>query len=172
VVGYDWDELSRDTQLLDLHWLHCKGFRRPMNDARYREVLTFDHFDQSKVEALVAEKWTSKVRIERFHLNVFEQWQVCTLRDDQLRKRLDGLLDEEQSVFSALRHLVQTGARLKIADAEGFASLWFARELTGGASQDVIATAYGWRRGVPPPTRSTISQKLRRMDDWLAKAGV
>lgn len=170
--GHDWDTLTRDNMILDLHWLHARGFRRTIDDSEFKDLLVGESFDVQAAERYVTKEWKTEIRVLRLGLTDVEQWQMAILVGNDVRKRFQALVEGERVVETKLRSLAQRGGKLQEDDAVDFAKLWFARELAAGATQDVIARVNGWRRGQPALTKPTMSPKLKKLQNWLLKAGV
>lgn len=163
--------ISLDRKMIDLHWIHCRGFRRPLNDGKYRDLMTEDEFDFASAELFVTENWKTDVRVNKIlGLTEFEQWQMGVLVSDSVRKRRTQLENERVRIEQALRSLAQRTRNLHEQQAADLSDLWFANALCNGKNLDLIGRVHGWIRGEPPLANTTLTNKRRTMLKRVAQA--
>jgi hypothetical protein len=164
--------LSCDRKIIDLHWLHERGFRHELDDEEFRNIMTMDELDSVEAQRFVERNWRTEVRVLKIlGLTYKEQLQMGTLRSREVYQRVRKVDEQKAPVRRALRNrLSARGVRLHPEDVEDFVRLWVADQLSAGLGHRVIAQIHGWQRGKAPLAKQTISEKLRRMRKWTSSS--
>lgn len=162
--------LSRDAKMHDLFWLHqAAGFRRLLEDKKYRHLMSNASFDFAMAEEFVAEAWRTEARVrDILVLSDVDQWPLAALVSQEVREYRQKLRKASHPVNARLRSYSQRTGRLK-ADVDDLTALWIAEQLCGGKHQRLIAQVHGWELGQLPLSPATISSKLKRLRLLLTK---
>ena len=150
--------------IIDLHWLHSRGYRRQLHDIRFRDFLTGDDFNVEMAEQFATESWSSDVRVNKIMLlSDVEQWQMGVLRSKVVWNTLDALNKDSLVVNRKLRSAAERTSKLLFDQVDDFTQLWIADQMCSGKHHELISRVHGWMRGNTPLTKATMSAKLKRM---------
>lgn len=156
--------MMRDRQVIDLHWLYCRGKRDQLADRKYADLFAGDELDFKLAADLATKTWSLNSKVFKvLNLLSYDEWQMAYLRsketDDTWRNAFTTM---NTTIDKRLRNqAVKTPSlRPHIADLK---SLWVAQKVAGDLGQRVVAEVHGWLSGSAPLAASTLSAKLRRM---------
>lgn len=163
---HDLDDtlMMRDRQILDMHWLHCRGKRDQIEGGKYSELFVGDELDFKLAADLATKAWSLKSKVFNvLNLIPYEEWQMAYLRS----KETD---DAWRNTFTTMRTTIDRRLREQALKdpslrphIEDLKHLWAADKMAGGLGQKVVGDVHGWLSGSAPLATSTLSPKLRRM---------
>lgn len=166
VATDDMKLMMRDRQVIDMHWLHCRGKRDVVPGKCFANIFVGDELDFSLASQLASKEWKLEIKAER-SLNLFrhEQLPLAILRGKEVA---DDWRNAERSMLTTidkrLREQALTNPSLK-SHIEDFKRLWLAEKIIGRGKGrlPLIAQMHGWISGKAPLATSTLSEKLKRM---------
>jgi hypothetical protein len=161
--------LSSDRKMIDLHWLHVRGKREKIKDLAFRDLFDRPKFDFELASDFLAKDWKTEARATSIlQLTEIEQWQLASIVSNSIQKQWKRIEEQSLKVDRILRNHAFVRPQLA-ADVKDFKLLWITNEIAGGAPLSLIAKVFGWQKGEPPLSTSTISAKLKRMKRWTVE---
>lgn len=156
--------MMRDRQIIDMHWLHCRGKRDALPDRAFAELFVGDELDFDLAAFLAEKSWTSEAKAEKvLNLIPHEQLQLACLRTRTIN---DAWRNSEKSMKTTidrrLREQLVAEPSLK-PHVEDLKLLWLADKMVGMSGLAAVAQMHGWLSGKAPLSISTLHGKLRRM---------
>ena len=159
--------MSRDRQVLDLHWLHCRGKRDRIEHKAYGDLFTGDEFDFDLAVQFACKGWSlASKTVKVLDLIDFEQMQMAFFRmkhiDDAWK---NGFSSMNTTISKRLREYVVKEPEFAM-HIEGLKRLWLAEKMVAVADLDgekIIGLVYGWLMNEEPLTKGTMNAKLKRM---------
>lgn len=159
--------MSRDRQVLDLHWLHCRGKRDQLEHKAYVDLFAEDDFDFDRASNFAAKGWNlASKTIKVLDLMDFEQMQMAFFRmkhiDDAWK---NGFLSMNTTISKRLRKYVVKEPEFAV-HIEGLKRLWLAEKMVAVADlngEKIIGQVYGWLMNEEPLAKGTLNAKLKRM---------
>lgn len=156
--------MMRDRQVIDMHWLHCRGKRDAAPDKNFANLFTSDDFDFDLAAVLAAQPWRAEVKAEKvLNLIPHEQLQLAILRTKAVA---DAWQNAESSVATTIDRRLREQAISTPSlrpHIEDFKQLWLADKIKQNDGLAAIAEMYAWISGKPRLATSTLCEKLRRM---------
>lgn len=162
-----------DRQVIDLHWLHCRGKREVIADSQeFAELFAEEEFDFELASRFAAKAWTIEKKTAKvLNLVAHEEWQMAILRtkaeEDKWRSAIASM---KTTIDRRLREQLFKEPALK-SHIEDFKLLWLADKMAGHYGQGAIGRVHGWLTGRESLAPSTLSSKLRRMRRRTAPKG-
>lgn len=159
--------MSRDRQVLDLHWLHCRGKRDRIEHKAYGDLFTGDEFDFDLAVQFACKGWSlASKTVKVLDLIDFEQMQMAFFRmkhiDDAWK---NGLSSMNTTISKRLREYVVKEPDFAV-HIEGLKRLWLAEKMVvaaGLCGEKIIGQVYGWLMNEEPLAKGTLNSKLKRM---------
>lgn len=153
-----------DRQLIDIHWLHCRGRRHSLGGREFAELLNGDDFNRDLAERFALKGWTADIKsVKVLKLVEYDQWQMSVLRPKTIR---DIWRNSRKSMENTIDLRLREQA-VKEPDLtphiEDFKYLWLADKIVGHLGQKIVGQVHSWLNGKLPLAPSTLSPKLRRM---------
>ncbi len=162
----DSELVMRDRQVIDMHWLHCRGKRDVVPAKYFANIFVGDELDFRLASQLASKKWKLEIKAEKsLNLLRHEQLPLAILRGKEVA---DDWRNAERSMLTTidkrLREQALTAPSLKL-HIEDFKRLWLAERIVGRGKGrlPLIAQMHGWISGKAPLATSTLSEKLKRM---------
>jgi hypothetical protein len=172
-------QLHRDRLVIDMHWLWCRNASLAglMPQGIFAHLLdpTVD-FDFEAVERYAGQSLASKERsTEHIGISPEVQWQLAAIKSrdqaDTHRAIFDGGRDATGRVHSTRSAVMAGIASWALrspgirAEKQVYLDLWVARKMLGTkAPAWQIAELGGLMSGTSPLEKSTVRQKLKRLD--------
>lgn len=163
----DRHALSNDRKLIDLHWLHQHCERRELDDSEFRSLLMAPKFDFELASQFCARSWTTEVRVVKIMvLTDFEQWQLSALVGQSIQKRAEQIRLDSKAVEKRIREVAVIRPQLR-GHGTPLTALWKAKQICAGMphSDKLIGQFYAWQMGVARLAKSTLSKKLKLLDE-------
>lgn len=164
--------MMRDRQVIDMHWLYCRGKRDTVPDRTFAEMFLGDEFDIDMAAVLAEKPWRAEIKAENIlNLTPHEQIQMALLRTKAVAETWRNAENSMMTTIDRrLREQLVSTPSLK-PHIEDFKQLWLAEKITGRDGLAAIAQMHGWLSGKAPLATTTISDKLRRMRRRTAAKG-
>ena len=171
------DELvSNDRQVIDLHWLKCRGFENSKLRAPYKKLFSDALFDFDLASDFVTKTGRVSVKAEEIlELTRQEQLELAVIQSDSVRREfanlMTGFTDPKSGKRTPARRIaisqrIKTAARKnpRIRNhVQTYEALWLARELVESHSPTQVREWLGLITGTKPPSRKTIEGKLQTL---------
>lgn len=156
----------RDRQVIDMHWLHCRGKRDVVPGKDFAGIFSDDELDFYLAGQLASKGWSHDIKAEKsLNLIPHEQLQLAILRSKSIA---DAWGNAERTMLTTiekrLREQAVTTPSLK-PHIEDLKHLWLAEKIIGKGKGrlPLIAQMHAWISGKAPLATSTLSEKLKRM---------
>ncbi|GJH34209.1 hypothetical protein CBA19CS91_15650 [Paraburkholderia hospita] len=153
--------LSRDRQVIDLHWLWCTGHRTIPDSRDYVGLLDGDEFDFQLASKFACEKWTLARKAECLRLDAQREWQLAAIQTREFQKKWDRIWKQrpvmERRFFDSL-----TERRASRGHVEEWLQLWTVYRMVGN-SPERIRQLLPYVSGQPAKDPSGLSKRLKRM---------
>ena len=163
----DDDELMmRDRQVIDMHWLHCRGKRDIVPGKKFASIFVGDELDFDLAGLLASKGWPHEVKAESvLNLIPHEQQYLAILRSKSVA---NAWRNAERSMTTTVEKRLREQAIFLPAlkpHIEDFKHLWLADRMIGKGKGrlSLVAQMHAWISGKAPLATSTLSEKLKRM---------
>lgn len=137
-----------DRQIVDVHWLHCTGGRRRLNDPLVSTLLATDTFDWDTARGFAEADVRFEWKVDRWlALSDLERWQMAALHTPATRKRLSAIMNGDRStpgadqIRAALANVHEFSAERE-AEIDRDVMLWRVSKMMPTASSTARATLY------------------------------
>lgn len=152
-----------DRQIIDIHWLHCRGKRHKADSNEFANLLQGDQLNRDLAEQFALKSWTAEIKVDKvLKLIESDQWQMSVLRSKRIKDIWRNARNTmENKIDLRLREQAVKEPTL-IPYIEDLKYLWLADKIARHLGQRIIGEVYSWLTGsqlVP----STLSAKLKRM---------
>lgn len=156
--------MMRDRQVIDMHWLHCRGKRDELPDRAFATLFVEEELDFDMAGTLAAKSWTNEIKAGKvLNLIPYEEFQLACLRTKAVA---DAWRNAENSMKTTvdrrLREQLVSEPSLK-PHIEDFKLLWLADKVMEGRGLRAVAQMHGWLSGKGPLSPAALSTKLKRM---------
>lgn len=162
----DKELMMRDRQVIDMHWLHCRGKRDVVPSKDFASIFVEDELDFYLAGQLASKGWAHDIKIEKIlNLIPHEQLQLAILR---IKSIADDWHSAERTMATTIEKRLREQAvatpSLK-THIEDFKHLWLAEKMLGRGKGrlPLVAQMHAWISGKAPLATSTLSEKLKRM---------
>lgn len=171
-ASFDDTLMMRDRQVIDMHWLHCRGKRDVLPDRTFAEMFVDDQFDIDLAAVLAEKPWTAEIKTGKIlNLIPYEELQMAILHTK-------GVADAWRNAENSMKGCVDRRLREQLVSTpslkphvEDFKRLWLADKMVGKDGLAAIAQMHAWLSGKTPLATTTLSEKLRRMRRRTAARG-
>lgn len=169
---FDDTLMMRDRQVIDMHWLHCRGKREELPDRAFTTLFVDDELDFDMAGFLAGKVWTNEIKAERvLNLIPHEQLQLACLRTKAVADTWrNAECSMKTTIDRRLREQLVSEPSLK-PHIEDLKLLWLADKVVGGEGLAATAKMHGWLSGKAPLSITTLSTKLKRMRRRTAARG-
>lgn len=164
--------MMRDRQVIDMHWLHCRGKRDELPDRAFATLFVKDELDFDMAGILAAKSWTNEIKAGKIlNLIPHEELQLACLRTktvaDKWRNAENSM---KTTVDRRLREQLISEPSLK-PHVEDLKWLWLADKVVGDNGLTAVAQMHAWLTGKETLSINTLSTKLKRMRRRTAARG-
>lgn len=167
---------SNDRQVIDLHWLKCRGFKNANLRSPYKKLFSDAVFDFGLATEFVTKTGRVSVKADEIlHLTRHEQLELAVIQSDAVRREFailqTGFTDPNSGIRTPARRIAIT-QRIKTAahknprlrgQIQAYETLWLARELADCHSPKHVREWLGLITGTEPLSRETIRGKLQTL---------
>lgn len=166
-----------DRQIVDLHWLHCTGVRRSVDEPTVSTVLQRDSFDWDMAMTFAESDVRHEVKVGQWlGLSELERWQLAALQDDATRKRHTAIFNGDRSTagVAKVRGALAGMCRQSNEEIEIDLMLWRVAKMLPTASATPRSILFARGMGYPTPPAPHIyarkeSAALKRIQEALSK---
>ena len=166
--------LSNDTQIIDLHWLHCRG-RRHADDSVAKRVFAPDDFNFDEAEQFVVKKGKAVDKAIMIGLTLDEQWEVNRLHSESIRITYKEIEKQTKKIRQILGNIAKRNQHVR-GNQEVWEKVYMAREIEKmsmmikGEPKPTQVTR--WYKLVTGKniTRQSMRQKMRSIHKYLREA--
>lgn len=154
-----------DRQVIDLHWLHCRGKRDLLATHKYfAELFAEEEFNIDLAAEFACKSWSIASKTHKvLDLMDFDQWQMAYFRGKPIE---DSWRNAELTMNSTIDKRLRQHTLKKqefAAHVQGLKQLWLADKMASDLGQKMVGQVYGWLTGEEPLAKGTLSAKLKRM---------
>jgi hypothetical protein len=146
---------SRDRQVIDLHWLHCSGYRAPIGEAEFATLLLDEEFDWAAAEAFAQRSVTTQVKAASWlALGELCGWQLASIQTKAIRTRHSAIMNGDRTtagvpgVRAALADIHAGKPNSRVLQAEDL-MLWRVNMMLGDARTTSHAKLFALAMGHP-----------------------
>ncbi|MEK8046892.1 hypothetical protein [Ideonella margarita] len=160
---------SLDRQVIDLHWLHCTGFRFPIGQTQFATLLTDENFDWDLACDFALSLVKTEIKVTQWlSLDELSAWELASLQATATRKRLFDLRKQEPVIRQRLT-TVHRG-RPNAADLIQLdVTHWWVKSTIGVHSATARAKAFALCLGLDsPPTAAVFARQATAAEKRLA----
>lgn len=169
--------LSKDRQVIDLHWLFCRGVRRTADSKEFEDLLKTKEFDFELASRFAAAKWTAEHKAGLLSLKKNEVWELATIQSKQTRDRFRIIMEGRDNsgkvvemgakqVRNYLEESVENNPQNE-KYIDSWVKLWICKKMIGN-SPSVLERFYPLT-GESPIDRSNFSRRLAQIDKRINK---
>lgn len=164
--------MMRDRQVIDMHWLHCRGKREELPDRAFATLFVEEELDIDVAGVLASKAWTNEIKADKvLNLIPHEQLQLACLRTKAVAEAWRNAESSMKTTIDRrLRKQLVSEPSLK-PHIEDLKLLWLAEKVLDGEGLAAVAQMHGWLAGKAPLSISTLSTKLKRMRRRTAAGG-
>jgi len=153
--------LSRDRQVIDLHWLWCTGHRKIPDSREYVHLFGDEEFNFQLASKFACEQWTPARKVECLGLDAQTEWQLAAIQSREFQKKWDAIWRRRPHIERRFLDSLAT-RRASKGHVEEWLQLWTAHQMVG-ESPERICRLLPFVSGEPAKDPSGISKRLGRM---------
>lgn len=169
--------LSLDRQIIDLHWLHCRGVRKNIRtgseNKSFDNLLMDDTFNFSHAEDFATYLGPMEAKINWIRPNEFESWLLATLQSKYMYERYHVICHGEyrkgklfetgyDQALQLIESSISRSNRRLMKHAPEWALIWKCEKMVGGDSPQILSEIHALATGRDKPLdRSTVKNKLQ-----------
>jgi hypothetical protein len=165
--------LSRDNQVIDLHYLHCQHRKRVKpNNRKYEPLFKSKEFQLELAGQFAAQAWRAEVKAEgNLRLSTRIQMEMLVLKGEKARRRVRAIREKTDSIRMLLvEHADRPRSRLKDDDitarVDDFTCLMLA---AGSPSKAAVYSSLITGTPLPdePSSLRRLHEKFRKRREWF-----
>lgn len=169
--------LSLDRQIIDLHWLHCRGVRKNIRTGSEKKsfdnLLMDDTFNFSHAEDFAKHLGPMEAKINWIKPNEFESWLLATLQTKYMYERYHVICHGEyrkgklfetgyDQALQRIENSISRSNRRLMKHAPEWALIWKCEKMVGGDGPQILSEMHALATGRDKPLdRSTVRNKLQ-----------
>lgn len=136
-------QLSNDTQVLDLHWLFCRGvFCSDSDDKLIRAAMDGSDFGFEAASKFAATRGAINNKLSYMNLGNDGQWQLASLQSAVVRAKLKELMSAQSKIRKDLRLLGRCDQYIR-GQEDCWSWIWAAKNIEQSIIGDGKAPAHG-----------------------------
>lgn len=165
--------ISNDRQVIDLHWLWCRGYQ-PVRFAApsYRSIFNPDKFDCERAWVFVTKVGTTERKAEKLDLDSSDELLLARLRRPSIRDEAEVIDKEVQSFRKAISGIngpagiaLERWAMVRKADLIG------ASDHGGEPRAAVVIKVYRWLTADRATTDAALRKTVKKVRAYAEKLG-
>ncbi|MBU9415468.1 hypothetical protein KTE23_02590 [Burkholderia multivorans] len=124
------EQLGRDRQVLDLHWLYENGHCRKVDSREFRDLFATAPFDFQLASNFACKNWTSEKKLAALGVERDREAELAAIQTEQLRMRWRGIDRKEHQWRTQLGNALRRRPNLR-CHIDGWIRVRVAMELLG-----------------------------------------